>query len=257
MAFRIRPKGGTWSANILRPAARPRTVGEMSFQRLAEDRARAARLQAALVANPEIREIALETNDRLFDEAAERFSAALAQGVTMRLEVAHAVGVVAAGLVDSPAGDDRFRAAREVVIAGYIWRMCELDPELARRRAAEGDDGFGEAAAATRLRELRRARPDDCWTTLVADAAGQAVAAGEAVHRASPGGPAFGRRFLGRAAALSRATVSAAARLDAADHDTLFVTGVCLRDSEPALADAPASERVHVGVTPGAPAGRP
>jgi hypothetical protein len=229
----------------------------MSFQRLADDRTKAARIQAALVAHPEIREIAIETNDRLFDEAAERFSAALAQGVTMRLEVAHAVGVAAAGTVDSPAGDDRFRAAREVVIAGYIWRMCELDPELARHRIGDGHAGFGDAPAATRLRELRRSRPEDCWTTLVADAAAQAVSANDAVHLASPGGPAFGRRFLGRGAALSRATVPAAARLDAADHDALFLTGVCLRDAEPALATEPASERVHVGVTPAAPAGRP
>ena len=72
----------------------------MAFQRLAgdagHDRTRADRVQAALVAHPEIREIALETNDRLFDEAAERFAATLGPGVTMRLEVAHAVGMVAA-----------------------------------------------------------------------------------------------------------------------------------------------------------------
>jgi hypothetical protein len=228
----------------------------MSFQRLAAARTKADRIQAALVAHPEIREIALETNDRLFDEAAERFSAALAQGVTMRLEVAHAVGVAAAGAVDSPAGDDRFRAAREVVIAGYIWRMCELDPELVRRRMGEGG-GLADTPAAARLRELRRARTADCWTSLVAEAAAQAVAAGDAMHLCSPGGPAFGRRFLGRGAALSRATVPAAGRLAAADHDTLFLTGVCLRDAEPALAVAAASERVHVGVTPAAPAGRP
>ena len=228
----------------------------MDFQRLAADSTRSNRIQAALVAQPEIREVALETNDRLFDEAAERFWAALAQGVTMRLEVAHAVGLAAAGVIDSPSADDRFRAAREVVIAGYIWRMCELDPELVRRRMGEGD-GLADTPAAARLRELRRARSEDCWTTLVAEAAAQAVAAGDAVHLSSPGGPAFGRRFLGRGAALSRATVPAAARLDAADHDTLFLTGVCLRDAEPALAAAAASERVHVGVTPAAPAGRP
>jgi hypothetical protein len=229
----------------------------MTFQRLAGDRAKGARVQAALVAHPEIREIAIEANDHLFDEAAERFAAALAQGVTMRLEVAHAVGVVAAGTIDSPAGDDRFRAAREIVIAGYIWRMCELDPELVRRRAGEGHDVFGDPPAAARLRELRQSRPEECWTTLVAEGAAQAVAAEDPLHLGSPGGPAFGRRFLGRGAALSRATVPAAARLDAAEHDTLFMTGVCLRDAEPALATAPGSECVHVGVTPAAPAGRP
>jgi hypothetical protein len=221
---------------------------------LAGERTRAELIQAALVAHPEIREIALATNDRLFDEAAERFSAALAPGVTMRLEVAHAVGVVAAGAVNSPAGDDRFRAAREVAIAGYIWRMCELDPELMRRRSAESYDGFGEAPAATRFRELRRERPGDCATTLVAEAVTQAVEAGDPMHLQSPGGPAFGRRFLGRGAALSRATVPAAARLDAAQHDVLFAAGVCLRDVEPALVSEPPSERVHVGITPAAPA---
>ena len=64
------------------PAATPRTVEEMAFQRLAgdagHDRTRDDRVQAALVAHPEIREIALEVNDRLFDEAAERFAATLA-----------------------------------------------------------------------------------------------------------------------------------------------------------------------------------
>jgi hypothetical protein len=230
----------------------------MSFQGLAGDgggdRTRAERIQAALVAHPEIREIALETNDRLFDEAAERFAAALAAGVTMRLEVAHAIGVVAAGSVNSASGDDRFRSAREVVIAGYIWRLCELDPELAARRFADSSEGFGEPVAAARLRELRSARPDECSTTLVADAAGQTVAAGDAVHMHSPGGPAFGRRFLGRGAALSRATVPAAARFDVAEHDALFLSGVCLHDAEPALPDGISSERVHVGVTPAAPA---
>ena len=82
------------------PAATRRTVEEMAFQRLAggagRDRARDDRVQAALVAHPEIREIALEVNDRLFDDAAERFAATLATGVTMGLEVAHAVGIVAA-----------------------------------------------------------------------------------------------------------------------------------------------------------------
>ena len=205
------------------------------------------------MAHPEIREIALETNDRLFDEAAERFAAALEPGVTLRLEVAHAVGVVAAGAVDSPAGDDRFRAAREVVIAGYIWRMCELDPELVRRRAGDVP-GAGEPPAAARLQELRRERSGACATTLVAEAVSQAVEAGDPVHLLSPGGLAFGRRFLGRGAALARATVPAAARLDAAEHDALFTAGVCLRDAEPALADEPSSERVHVGITPAAPA---
>jgi hypothetical protein len=226
----------------------------MSFQRMAGDRTRAERIQAALVAHPEIREIALEANDRLFDEAAERFAAALVPGVTMTLEIAHAVGVVAAGAVNSSAGDDHFRAAREVVIAGYIWRMCELDPELVRRRAGEPADTPSEPAAVVRFRELRRERPDECSTTLVAEVATQTAGAGEAVHRQSPGGPAFGRRFLGRGAALSRATVPAAARLDAAEHDALFLAGVCLRDVEPALADASPSERVHVGITPAAPA---
>jgi hypothetical protein len=226
----------------------------MVFQRLAGERTRAERIQAALVAHPEIREIALETNDRLFDEAAERFTAALGPGVTMRLEVAHAVGVVAAGTVNSPAGDDRFRAAREVVIAGYIWRMCELDPELVRRRAADTTDGFCEAPAAARFRTLRHDRPRECATTLVAETATQGVEAGDPVHLQSPGGPAFGRRFLGRGAALSRATVPAAARLEAAEHDVLFALGVSLRDAEPALADEPPSEHVHVGITPATPA---
>ncbi|HEY7257976.1 MAG TPA: hypothetical protein VH459_02855 [Gaiellales bacterium] len=226
----------------------------MAFQRLAGERSRAERIQAALVAHPEIREIALETNDRLFDEAAERFAAALEPGVTMRLEVAHAIGIVAAGAVNSAAGDDRFRAAREVVIAGYIWRMCELDPELMRRRAGEAFAAFGEAPAAARFQELRRERPGECATTLVAQAASQAVEAGDPAHLQSPGGPAFGRRFLGRGAALSRATVPAAARLEAAEHDALFAAGVCLRDAEPALADEPQTERVHVGITPAAPA---
>jgi hypothetical protein len=229
----------------------------VDFQGLPADRTRAERIQAALVAHPEIREIALETNDRLFDEAAERFNAALRLGITVRLEIAHAVGVVAAGAVNSPAGDDHFRAAREVVIAGYIWRMCELDPELTRRRAGEAADAFGEAAAARRFRELRQERREACSTTLVADAVTQAVQAGDPVHLQSPGGPAFGRRFLGRGAALSRASVPAAARLDVAEHDGLFMAGVCLRDAEPALASEPASERVHVGITPAAPAGRP
>src|SRR5918912_1166215 len=139
----------------------------MGFQRLPEERARAERIQAALIAHPAIREIALETNDRLFDEAAERFAAALGPGVTMRLEVAHEVGLVAAGAVDSRAGDDRFRAAREVVIAGYIWRMCEVDPELVRLRAGEPSGGFGDGPAAERFRELRRERPGECTTTLV------------------------------------------------------------------------------------------
>jgi hypothetical protein len=226
----------------------------MGFQRLPEERARAERIQAALIAHPAIREIALETNDRLFDEAAERFAAALGPGVTMRLEVAHAVGLVAAGAVDSRAGDDRFRAAREVVIAGYIWRMCEVDPELVRLRAGEPSGGFGDGPAAERFRELRRERPGECTTTLVAQAATTAVEAADPVHLLSPGGPAFGRRFLGRGAALCRATVPAAGRLDASEHDALFAAGVCLRDAEPALADEPASERVHVGITPAAPA---
>jgi hypothetical protein len=230
----------------------------MSFQRLAggadRDRTRDDRVQAALVAHPEIREIALEVNDRLFDEAAERFAAMLATGVTMGLEVANAVGIVAAATAVSPSGDDRFRAAREVVIAGYIWRMCELDPEMARRRAADSPQDFLAAPAAERLRELRQARPGECSTRLIADAAAETVEAADTVHVHSPGGPAFGRRFLGRGAALSRATVAAAARLEAAEHDALFLCGVCLRDAEPALPDASPSERMHVGVTPGAPA---
>jgi hypothetical protein len=230
----------------------------MAFQRLSgdsgRDRTRADRIQAALVAHPEIREIALATNDRLFDEAAERFAAALGPGVTMPLEVAHAIGVVAAVTAHSASGDDRFRAAREVVIAGYIWRMCELDPEMARGRAVDSSAGFGETPAAGRLRELRDGRPDDCATTLIADAAAQAVEAGDDVHMHSPGGPAFGRRFLGRGAALARASVPAAARLDAAEHDALFLSGVCLRDAEPALPEASSQERVHVGVTPATPA---
>jgi hypothetical protein len=234
----------------LRPPAGPRTVEVVDFQRLSGYRLQADRIQAALVAHPEIREIAIETNDRLFDDAAERFCAALGLGVTMRLEIAHAVGIVAAGAVNSRAGDDHFRAAREVVIAGYIWRMCELDPELTRRRAADSSDGFGEAPAATRFRELRRERPEECATTLVAHVVTQAVEAGDPMHLQSPGGQAFGRRFLGRGGALSRATVPAAARLDAAEHDALFAAGVCLRDAEPALSNEPPSERVHVGITP-------
>jgi hypothetical protein len=226
----------------------------MTFQRLPGARTRAERIQAALVAHPEIREIAIETNDRLFDEAAERFAAALGPGVTMRLDVAHAVGVVAAGAVDSRAGDDRFRAAREVVIAGYLWRMCEVDPELMRLRAGEASGGFGEAPAAARFRELRSERPAACATALVARAAAESVEAGDPVHLQSPGGPAFGRRFLGRGAALSRATVPAAGGLGAAEHDALFMSGVCLRDVEPALAGEPPTERVHVGITPAAPA---
>jgi len=230
----------------------------MAFQRLAgdagRDRTRADRVQAALVAHPEIREIALDVNDRLFDDAAERFAAMLVTGVTMGLEVANAVGIVAAATAQSLSGDDRFRAAREVVIAGYIWRMCELDPEMARRRAADSPHEFLRTPAAERLRELRNARPGECSTRLVADAAAQTVEASDAVHVHSPGGPAFGRRFLGRGAALSRVTVPAAARLEAAEHDTLFLCGVCLRDAEPALPDASPSERVHVGVTPAAPA---
>jgi hypothetical protein len=229
----------------------------MSFQRLAggagRDSTRDDRVQAALVAHPEIREIALEVNDRLFDDAAERFAAMLATGVTMGLEVANAVGIVAATAAHSPSGDDRFRAAREVVIAGYIWRMCELDPDMARRRAADAPHELFATAAAERLGELRRSRPDECSTRLLADAAAQTVAEADAVHRQSPGGPAFGRRFLGRGTALSRATVPAAARLEAAEHDALFLCGVCLRDAEPALPDTSASERVHVGVTPAAP----
>jgi hypothetical protein len=228
----------------------------MAFQRLAgdagHDRTRHDRVQAALVAHPEIREIALEVNDRLFDDAAERFAAMLATGVTMGLEVANAVGIVAAATAQSSSGDDRFRAAREVVIAGYIWRMCELDPEMARRRAADSPHEFLATPAAERLRELRQARPGECSTRLVADAAAQTVEAADAVHMHSPGGPAFGRRFLGRGAALSRTTVPAAARLEAAEHDALFLCGVCLRDAEPALPDAPPSERVHVGVSPAA-----
>jgi hypothetical protein len=239
-------------------AATRRTVEEMAFQRLAggagRDRTRDDRVQAALVAHPEIREIALEVNDRLFDDAAERFAAMLATGVTMGLEVANAIGIVAATTAHSASGDDRFRAAREVVIAGYIWRMCELDPEMARRRAADSPREFLATPAAERLRELRNARPGECSTRLVADAAAQTVEAADAVHVHSPGGPAFGRRFLGRGAALSRVIVPAAARLEAAEHDALFLCGVCLRDAEPALPDASPSERVHVGVTPGAPA---
>jgi hypothetical protein len=227
----------------------------MSFQRLAEERTRSERIQAALVAHPEIREIAIETNDRLFDEAAGRFAAALEPGVTMRLEVAHAVGLVAAGTVDATAGDDHFRAAREVVIAGYIWRMCELDPELVRRRAGGVPHAVAETPAAARLHDLRRARPGDSATTLVAQAVTQTVAAGEAVHVLSPGGPAFGRRFLGRGTAFSRAIVPAAARLDAAEHDALFLAGVCLRDVEPAVSGEVA-ERVHVGISPASPAPR-
>jgi hypothetical protein len=230
----------------------------MSFQRLAgdagPDRARADRIQAALVAHPEICEIALATNDRLFDEAAERFAAALGPGVTMRLDVAHAVGIVAALTARSASADDRFRAAREVVIAGYIWRMCELDPEMARRRAADTSAGFGEAPAAALLRRLCDDRPGGCATTLIADAVAQAVEAADAVHMHSPGGPAFGRRFLGRGAALARSSVAAAAQLDAAEYDALFLAGVCLRDAEPALPEASSRERVHVGVTPAAPA---
>jgi hypothetical protein len=228
----------------------------MAFQRLAGERTRAERIQAALVAHPEIREIALETNDRLFDEAAERFAAALVSGVTMRLEVAHAVGVVAAEAVNAPAGDDHFRAAREVVIAGYIWRMCELDPELVRRRAGHATDEFAEAPAVLRFRELQQERPDECSTSLVAEVATKSVEAGDPLHLQSPGGPAFGRRFLGRGAALSRATVPAAARLEATEHDALFMAGVCLRDVEPALAVASPAERVHVGITPAAPTRR-
>jgi hypothetical protein len=226
----------------------------MAFQRLAGERTRAERIQAALVAHPEIREIALETNDRLFDEAAERFAAALVPGVTMRLEVAHAVGVVAAEAVNAPAGDDHFRAAREVVIAGYVWRRCELDPELVRRRAGHATAEFAEAPAVLRFRELQQERPDECSTSLVAEVATKSAEAGDALHLQSPGGPAFGRRFLGRGAALSRATVPAAARLEAAEHDALFMAGVCLRDVEPALAVASPAERVHVGITPAAPA---
>jgi hypothetical protein len=228
----------------------------MAFQRLAGERTRAERIQAALVAHPEIREIALETNDRLFDEAADRFAAVLVPGVTMPLEVAHAVGVVAAEAVNAPAGNDHFRAAREVVIAGYIWRMCELDPELVRRRAGHTTDEFAEAPAVLRFHELRQERPEESSTTLVAEVATKAVEAGDPLHLQSPGGPAFGRRFLGRGAALSRATVPAAARLDAAEHDALFMTGVCLRDVEPALAVASPAERVHVGITPAAPTRR-
>ena len=228
----------------------------MAFQRLAGERTRAERIQAALVAHPEIREIALETNDRLFDEAADRFAAALVPGVTMRLEVAHAVGVVAAEAVNAPAGDDHFRAAREVVIAGYIWRMCELDPELVRRRAGHATAEFAEAPAVLRFRELQLERPDECSTSLVAEVATKSVEAGDPLHLQSPGGPAFGRRFLGRGAALSRATVPAAARLEATEHDALFMAGVCLRDVEPALAVASPAERVHVGITPAAPTRR-
>jgi hypothetical protein len=242
----------------LLPAETGRTVEEMSFQRLAgdagRDGSRGDRVQAALVAHPEIREIALEVNDRLFDDAAERFAAMLATGVTMGLEIANAVGIVAAAAAQSQSGDDHFRAAREVVIAGYIWRMCELDPEMARRRAADAPREFLATPAAQRLRELRDARPGDCSTRLVADAAAQTAEAADTVHIHSPGGPAFGRRFLGRGAALSRATVPAAARLEAAEHDVLFLSGVCLRDAEPALPDASPSERVHVGVSPAAPA---
>jgi hypothetical protein len=228
----------------------------MAFQRLAGERTRAERIQAALVAHPEIREIALETNDRLFDEAAERFAAALVPGVTMRLEIAHAVGVVAAEAVNAPAGDDHFRAAREVVIAGYLWRMCELDPELVRRRAGHATAEFADAPAVLRFRELQQERPDECSTSLVAEVATKSVEAGDPLHLQSPGGPAFGRRFLGRGAALSRATVPAAARLEAAEHDALFMAGVCLRDVEPALAVASPAERVHVGITPAAPTRR-
>jgi hypothetical protein len=227
----------------------------MAFQRLAGERTRAERIQAALVAHPEIREIALETSDRLFDEAAERFAATLVPGVTMRLEVAHAVGVVAAEAVNAPAGDDHFRAAREVVIAGYIWRMCELDPDLVRRRAGHATE-FAEAPAVLRFRELQQERPNECSTSLVAEVATKSVEAGDPLHLQSPGGPAFGRRFLGRGAALSRATVPAAARLEATEHDALFMAGVCLRDVEPALAVASPAERVHVGITPAAPTRR-
>jgi hypothetical protein len=242
----------------LLPAGTGRTVEVMAFQRLAgetgRDLTRADNVQAALVAHPEIRELALETNDRLFDEAAERFTAALGPGVTMRLEVAHAIGMVAAATVHSASGDDRFRAAREVVIGGYIWRMCEFDPEIVRRRASESAEGFGETAAAKRLRELTRERPHECSTTLIATAASQVVEAGDVADVHSPGGAAFGRRFLGRGAALARAAVPAAARLDASEHDALFLSGVCLRDAEPALPEATSRERVHVGVTPVAPA---
>ena len=232
----------------------------MAFQRLAGDAGRDPtrddRVQAALVAHPEIREIALEVNDRLFAEAAERFAATLGAGVTMGLEVANAIGIVAAATVQSPVGDDRFRAAREVVIAGYMWRMCEHDPALARRRAADSPYEFFAEPAARRLRELRQSHPDECPTKLVADAAAQAVGAADAVHAHSPGGAAFGRRFLGRGAALSRATVPAAARLEVAEHDVLFLCGICLRDAEPALPDASPAARVHVGVTPAAPTRR-
>jgi len=82
------------------------------------------------------------------------------------------------------------------------------------------------------------------------------VEAGDPLHLQSPGGPAFGRRFLGRGAALSRATVPAAARLEATEHDALFMAGVCLRDVEPVLAVASPAERVHVGITPAAPTRR-
>jgi hypothetical protein len=222
----------------------------MAFQRLAGDGS--DKVQTALLANPEIRELAIEANDRLFGEAAERFAVALAAGVTMRLDVAHAIGVIAAASANAASGDDHFRAAREAVIAGYIWRTCELDREVAHARVA-GPDSECDTYAAARLRELQASRPDECLTALVADAAAQALEAGDPVHRTSPGGAAFGRRFLGRGTALSRATVPAAARLEVAEHDALFLAGVCLCDAEPALPEASSRERVHVGVTPASP----
>jgi hypothetical protein len=125
-----------------------------------------------------------------------------------------------------------------------------------RRRAGHATDGFAEAPAVLRFRELQQERPDECSTSLVAEVATKSVEAGDPLHLQSPGGPAFGRRFLGRGAALSRATVPAAARLEATEHDALFMAGVCLRDVEPALAVASPAERVHVGITPAAPTRR-
>ena len=174
----------------------------------------------------------------------------------MGLEVANAVGIVAALTAHSPVGRrplpgrprGRDRRATSGGCASSI-------PRCARRRAADSPaEFFARRLPPGRLRELRESRPDDCATSLVADAAAQAVEAADAMHVHSPGGPAFGRRFLGRGAALARASVPAAARLDGSEYDALFLSASAFAMPSPRFRTHRRPERVHVGVTPAAPA---
>ncbi|HYX86850.1 MAG TPA: hypothetical protein VE777_17915 [Gaiellales bacterium] len=203
-------------------------------------------LAESLAADPDIHELGRALNDALFDEAAGRFADTLRRGVTVRLEIAEAVGLIAARAVDTAMGDEHFRAAREVVIAGYAWRLSELEPEVALVRAEDGN-APAEPPARASYRALAAERPMQSPLLLVADAAVASVTM--SLHEHSPGGAVYGSRFLERGASLVRETLPAAARVTDAEFDTLFLSGLCLRDAEPALPAAAAAERVQVGVT--------